>query len=97
MTKCSKLAERFRYTPESVFDTFPWPQAPDAKAVRAVAAAGRAVRRIRAETLPTLTPIRYGAFAVTASTQAALATDFLAHLRGEAARALWQRDGLALP
>ena len=25
-TKCSKLTERFRYTPESVFDTFPWPQ-----------------------------------------------------------------------
>ncbi len=25
-TKCSKLAERFRYTPPSVFDTFPWPQ-----------------------------------------------------------------------
>ena len=54
VTKCSKLTERFRYTPESVFDTFPWPQTPDAKAVRAVAAAGREVRRIRAETLPTL-------------------------------------------
>lgn len=54
-TKCGKLTERFRYSAESVFDTFPWPQAPDAKAVRAVAAAGRAVRRIRAETLPTLT------------------------------------------
>jgi hypothetical protein len=26
VTKCSKLTERFRYTPESVFDTFPWPQ-----------------------------------------------------------------------
>jgi hypothetical protein len=25
-TKCSKLAERFRYTPPTVFDTFPWPQ-----------------------------------------------------------------------
>jgi hypothetical protein len=24
--KCSKLTERFRYTPKSVFDTFPWPQ-----------------------------------------------------------------------
>jgi molybdate transport system substrate-binding protein len=59
------------------------------------AAAGPRVRVV--ETLPTLTPIRYGAFAVTASTQAALAADFLAHLRGEAARALWQRDGLALP
>jgi hypothetical protein len=26
VTKCSKLAERFNYTSESVFDTFPWPQ-----------------------------------------------------------------------
>jgi len=25
-TKCSKLKSDFRYTPESVFDTFPWPQ-----------------------------------------------------------------------
>jgi hypothetical protein len=26
VAKCSKLTERFRYSPESVFDTFPWPQ-----------------------------------------------------------------------
>ena len=39
-----------RYT----FDTFPWPQSPEAKAVSAVAAAGREVRRIRAEALPKL-------------------------------------------
>jgi hypothetical protein len=26
ITKCSKLGEQFRYSPESVFDTFPWPQ-----------------------------------------------------------------------
>jgi len=26
VTKCSKLTERFRYTPDTVFDTFPWPQ-----------------------------------------------------------------------
>ena len=26
VTKCSKLKSDFRYTPESVFDTFPWPQ-----------------------------------------------------------------------
>ncbi|MEO7412506.1 MAG: DNA methyltransferase [Opitutaceae bacterium] len=55
ITKCGKMTERPRYGAESVFDTFPWPQSPDAKAVRAVAAAGREVRRIRAETLPTLT------------------------------------------
>ena len=26
--KCSTLTERFRYTSDTVFDTFPWPQAP---------------------------------------------------------------------
>jgi hypothetical protein len=51
VAKCSKLTERFRYTPESVFDTFPWPQSPTKKKVDAVAAAGREVRRIRAEAL----------------------------------------------
>ena len=50
-TKCSKLTERFRYTPESVFDTFPWPQSPIAKQVQAVADAGREIRRVRAEAL----------------------------------------------
>ncbi len=54
VTKCSKLKSDFRYTPPSVFDTFPWPQSPEAKAVSAVAAAGREVRRIRAEALPKL-------------------------------------------
>ena len=52
ITKCSKLTERFRYTPESVFDTVPWPQAPGAKQIEAIAAAGREIRRIRAEALP---------------------------------------------
>ena len=41
----------FRYTPESVFDTFPWPQSPTDAQVEAVAAAGREIRRIRAEAL----------------------------------------------
>jgi len=50
-TKCSKLTERFRYTPPSVFDTFPWPQSPRVKQVNAVAEAGREVRRVRAEAL----------------------------------------------
>lgn len=50
-TKCSKLTERFRYTPESVFDTFPWPQSPTDAQIEAVAAAGREIRRIRAEAL----------------------------------------------
>jgi SAM-dependent methyltransferase len=54
VAKCSKLTERFRYTPESVFDTFPWPQAPSPKQVRAVAEAGREVRRVRGEALATI-------------------------------------------
>ncbi len=54
ITKCSKLTERFRYTPESVFDTFPWPQTPSAKQIDAVATAGCEIRRIRAETLPNI-------------------------------------------
>jgi len=54
IAKCSKLKSDFRYTPASVFDTFPWPQSPTKKQIRAVAAAGRRVRAIRAKTLPTL-------------------------------------------
>ncbi len=51
VAKCSKLTERFRYTPESVFDTFPWPQKPSVKQIDVVAAAGREVRRVREEAL----------------------------------------------
>jgi hypothetical protein len=52
VTKCSKLTERFRYTPDSVFDTFPWPQTTTVKQIDAVAAAARELRRVRAEALP---------------------------------------------
>jgi hypothetical protein len=55
MAKCSKLKSDFRYTPQSVFDTFPWPQSPRKRQIDAVAAAGREIRRIRAETLPKIT------------------------------------------
>jgi hypothetical protein len=51
IAKCSKLKSDFRYTPESVFDTFPWPQSPTVKQIDAVAAAGREVRRVRADAL----------------------------------------------
>ncbi|NOS99586.1 MAG: class I SAM-dependent DNA methyltransferase [Phycisphaerales bacterium] len=51
VAKCSKLKSDFRYTPKSVFDTFPWPQKPKAKQIRAVAKAGRDVRAIRADAL----------------------------------------------
>ena len=46
VTKCGKLTERFRYSAESVFDTFSWPQSPTAKQIEAVAEAGREVRHV---------------------------------------------------
>ncbi len=54
ITKCGKLKSDFRYSAESVFDTFPWPQGATAKQVDAVAAAGRDVRQIRADALDKL-------------------------------------------
>ena len=49
-TKSSKLTERFRFG-EGIWNTFPWPQDPNPKAITAVAEAGREVRRIREEAL----------------------------------------------
>lgn len=49
VAKSSKLTERLRYTPESVFHTFPWPQNPTNAQVEAVAAASVALRRVRTE------------------------------------------------
>ncbi len=51
ITKCGKLTERFRYSAESVYDTFPWPQSPSVKDVNAVAAAGRELREVREKAL----------------------------------------------
>ncbi len=45
--KGSTLRGDFRYTPESVFDTFPWPQQPTPAQVKAVALAGRALHEYR--------------------------------------------------
>ena len=44
-----------RYTPDSVFDTFPWPQSPTKKQITAVAAAAVEVRRVRSEALAVMT------------------------------------------
>ena len=52
VAKCSKLTERFRYTSDTVFDTFPWPQTATVKQIDTVAAAARELRRVRAEALP---------------------------------------------
>jgi len=54
VAKCSKLTERLRYSPDSVFDTFPWPQAATVKQIDAVAVTARELRRVRAEALPKL-------------------------------------------
>ncbi len=47
--RCSTLTERYRYTSNTVFDSFPWPQKPSAKSVRQVADAALELRRIRLE------------------------------------------------
>ncbi len=45
--KCSTLTERFRYTSDTVFDTFPWPQAPTVAQATKIAAAAVALRALR--------------------------------------------------
>jgi len=45
--KCSTLTERFRYTSDTVFDTFPWPQSPTLAQAKAVAKAAVALRALR--------------------------------------------------
>ena len=51
VTKCSKLKSDFRYTPPTVFNTFPWPQRPTKKKVGAVAEAALEVRQARNDAL----------------------------------------------
>jgi hypothetical protein len=40
-----------RYTPDTVFDSFPWPQNPTEEQIRAVADAAVALRKLRRETM----------------------------------------------
>lgn len=47
--RCSTLTERYRYTSNTVFDSFPWPQKPSAKSVRQVADAAIALRELRSQ------------------------------------------------
>ncbi len=47
--RCSTLTSTFRYTSETVFDSFPWPETPSPGEVRAVAEAAVALRRARRE------------------------------------------------
>lgn len=45
--RCSTLTERFRYTSNTVYDSFAWPQKPTIEAVRKVATASRELRDLR--------------------------------------------------
>tara|TARA_R110002049_G_scaffold118032_1_gene271899 strand:+ start:7306 stop:10161 length:2856 start_codon:yes stop_codon:yes gene_type:complete len=47
VAKCSTLTGRYRYTPNSVFDTFPWPQGPSMADAKKVAKAARELRQTR--------------------------------------------------
>ena len=47
MARCSTLTARFRYTSDSVFDAFPWPQEPALAAIRLVADAAVTLRTAR--------------------------------------------------
>lgn len=49
--RCSTLGGTFRYTSDTVFDTFPWPQSPTRKQIEAVAAAAVALRQLRREVM----------------------------------------------
>jgi hypothetical protein len=49
VNRCSTLKSDYRYTSNTVFDTFPWPQKPNAKAIKAVSAAAVALRAKRDE------------------------------------------------
>jgi hypothetical protein len=49
--RCSTLKADLRYTSDTVFDTFPWPQKPTRKQINVVAEAAVALRRLRRETM----------------------------------------------
>jgi hypothetical protein len=49
--RCSTLGTGFRYTNDTVFDTFPWPQNPTRAQIKAVADAAVALRALRRETM----------------------------------------------
>jgi hypothetical protein len=51
--RCSTLKRDFRYTSNTVFDTFPWPQGPTASQVKAVAKASRELRELRRKLMAT--------------------------------------------
>lgn len=49
INRCSTLTERFRYTSNTIWDSFPWPQAPSREAAIAVAGAAVELRNLRTD------------------------------------------------
>ncbi|HEX7516698.1 MAG TPA: DNA methyltransferase [Chthoniobacterales bacterium] len=49
--RCSSLKGDFRYTSDTVFDSFPWPQSPTRKQIAAIAKAAVELRALRRETI----------------------------------------------
>ena len=49
--RCSTLGGTFRYTSDTVFDSFPWPQSPTRKQIEAVAKEAVALRQLRREVM----------------------------------------------
>jgi hypothetical protein len=49
--RCSTLKGDWRYTSDTVFDSFPWPQHPDAEHVKAVATAAELLRKRRRDAM----------------------------------------------
>lgn len=49
VNRCSTLTERFRYTSNTVFDSFPWPQKPTLAQVKKVAKRAVELRKLREE------------------------------------------------
>ena len=54
MARCSTLKGDFRYTSDTVFDTFVWPQNPTRKHIEAVARAARELRMLRKQAMTRL-------------------------------------------
>ncbi len=52
--KCSTLEDRYRYTINPVWDTFPWPQQPTKKQIETIAKAAKAIRDWRQNSKLTL-------------------------------------------
>jgi hypothetical protein len=49
--RCSSLKGDFRYTSDTIFDTFPWPQSPTRPQIEAVAKEAVALRQLRREVM----------------------------------------------